>query len=377
MGKDLNDYVTLGRSGLRISPLCLGTMTFGNEWGWGSEEETAREVFDHYVGAGGNFIDTADAYTEGHSEDLLGRFIREGGVRDRVVLATKFTLNQEPGNPNAGGNGRKNIYRAVEGSLRRLQTDYIDLYWLHAWDTVTPVEEVVATLNDLVRAGKVRYYGFSDTPAWYVARAKTLAEKEGKEGLVALQLEYSLVERGIEREHVPAAQELGLAVTPWSPLAGGFLSGKYQRQGNTGTGEGRLEITKQIPNPAFQRFTEHNWRILDALLEVSKQIGRPPAQVALNWVVTQPGVTSTIIGASKLGQLEDNLRCGEFEIPIDLRRKLDEVSTLEPGNPYTFFEPEMQGMISGGTSLYPWAPARVYASPSQERIEVKAQAAKK
>jgi aryl-alcohol dehydrogenase-like predicted oxidoreductase len=375
MSRNLNDYVTLGRSGLRVSPVCLGTMTFGNEWGWGAEEGTARAVFDHYLEAGGNFIDTADFYTEGHSEELLGKFISERGVRDRVVLATKFTLNTEAGNPNAGGNGRKNVYRALEGSLRRLQTDYIDLYWLHAWDTVTPVEEVVSTLNDLVRAGKIRYYGFSDTPAWYVARAQTLAEKEGKEHLVALQLQYSLVERNIEREHVPAAQELGLGITPWSPLADGFLSGKYQRQGKTEVGEGRLKIVKD--NPVFNRFNERNWRILDALIDVAKQINRPPAQVALNWVVSQPGITSTIVGASKVAQLEENLRLGEFAIPADLRKKFDEVSTLEPGHPYGFFEPGMQGLISGGTSVQPWAPARVYASPSREPAGVKAEAAKK
>ncbi len=377
MSMNLNDYVTVGRSGLRVSPLCLGTMTFGTEWGWGSEEQTARAVFDRYVDVGGNFIDTADGYTEGHSEELLGQFIGERGSRDRLVLATKFTFNAEPGNPNAGGNGRKNIYRALEASLRRLQTDYIDLYWLHAWDTVTPVEEVVSTLNDLVRAGKIRHYGFSDTPAWYVARAQTLAEKEGKERLIALQLEYSLVERSIEREHIPAAQELGLAICPWSPLAGGFLSGKYQRQGNTGEGDGRLEITKDIPNPAFQRFTERNWQILDVLLDVAKQIDRPTAQVALNWAATQPGITSTIIGASKLEQLEDNLRCIEFEIPHDLRRQLDEVSALEPGHPYVFFNPGMQGMINGGTNLQPWAPARVYAPPSLAPAGVKARAATK
>ena len=377
MNKNLNDYLTLGRSGLRVSPLCLGTMTFGTEWGWGSEEETARAVFDRYLDLGGNFIDTADGYTEGHSEELLGRFINEHGVRDRVVLATKFTFNAEPGNPNAGGNGRKNIYRALEGSLRRLQTDYIDLYWLHAWDTITPIEEVISTLNDLIAAGKIRYYGFSDTPAWYVARAQTLAEKGGKERLIALQLEYSLVERNIEREHVPAAQELGLGITPWSPLAGGFLSGKYQRKGDTGQGEGRLEIAKEIPNPGFQRFTEHNWRILDVLLEVARQLNRSVAQVALNWVITQPGVTSTIIGASKLAQLEDNLRCGEFEVPADLRNRLDEISANAPGHPYEFFEPGMQGMISGGTAVQPWSPTHVYRLPSREPAGVKAQTARK
>ncbi len=375
MSKKLNDYVTLGHSGLRVSPLCLGTMTFGTEWGWGSDEETARAVFDRYIDAGGNFIDTADGYTEGHSEELLGDFISERGLRDRVVLATKFTFNREPGNPNAGGNGRKNIYRALEGSLRRLQTDYVDLYWLHAWDTITPVEEVVSTLNDLVRAGKIRYYGFSDTPAWYLARAKTLAEEEGKEPLVALQLEYSLVERNIEREHVPAAQELGLGIAPWSPLASGFLTGKYRREGNTGVGKGRLEAVGD--NPAFNQFKERNWQILDELLDVAKQINKTPAQVALNWVATQPGITSTIIGSTKTAQLDDNLRSIEFDIPADLRKRLDDVSALEPVHPYKFFNPEMQGMLSGGTSVRPWAPARVYAPPSREPISVTARVAKK
>jgi aryl-alcohol dehydrogenase-like predicted oxidoreductase len=350
-------------------------MTFGTEWGWGSEDEVSRSVFDRYLDAGGNFIDTADIYTEGHSEELLGKFISESGVRNRVALATKFTFNSEPGNPNAGGNGRKNIYRALESSLKRLQTDYIDLYWLHAWDTITPVEEVVSTLNDLVQAGKIRYYGFSDTPAWYVARAQTLAEKEAKERLIALQLEYSLVERNIEREHVPAAQELGLGICPWSPLAGGFLTGKYQRQEDTGQGEGRLEITKGNANPVFQRFNERNWQVLEVLLDVARQINRSPAQVALNWAATQPGITSVIIGASKLAQLEDNLGLVEFSIPADLRKRLDEASALDLGQPYVFFNPDMQAMSSGGTSVEPWLPARVYERPSAEPAEVKSKAA--
>ena len=375
MSRNLNDYITLGRSGLRVSQFCLGTMTFGNEWGWGSEEETAREIFDRYLEAGGNFIDTADLYTEGHSEELLGKFLSERAVRDRVVLATKFTFNRDAGNPNAGGNGRKNIYRALEGSLRRLQTDYIDLYWLHAWDTVTPVEEVISTLNDLVRAGKIRHYGFSDTPAWYVARAQTLAEKEGKERLVALQLEYSLVERSIEREHIPAAQELGIGITPWSPMAGGFLSGKYRQHESTGVGEGRLEIVKD--NPAFNQFNDRNWRILDELIIVAKAISKSPAQVALNWVATQPGITSTIIGATKMKQLDDNLKSIEFEIPAELRKRLDDLSALEPVHPYKIFNPEMQGMISGGTRVKPWLAARVYSLPSEQPFSTHAQAAKK
>ena len=353
----MKGYVTLGRSGLRVSPLCLGTMTFGTKWGWGADEGTSRAIFNRYIEAGGNFLDTADLYTGGKSEEMLGKFVNEKGLRDRAVIATKFTFNAEPGNPNAGGNGRKNIYRALEGSLRRLRTDYIDLYWLHAWDTVTPVEEVVSTLSDLVREGKIRHFGFSDVPAWYVARAQTIAEKEGKERLIALQLEYSLVERNIEREHVPAAQELGIAICPWSPLASGFLSGKYKREGGAGRGEGRLETVKGSGNPAFEKFTERNWRILAALREVATQIGKTPAQVALNWVATRPGVTSTIIGATKPAQLDDNLGAIDFAIPAELRGRLDAVSALDPVHPYMFFEATLQAMITGGVSVERWTPA--------------------
>lgn len=353
----LNQYSTLGRSGLRVSPLCLGTMTFGTEWGWGAEEDVSRSLFNRYVEAGGNFVDTADAYTGGKSEEMVGRFIAERNLRDRIVLATKFSFNTDPGNPNAGGNGRKNIFRALHGSLRRLQTDYIDLYWLHAWDTVTPIEEVISTLNDLVREGKILHFGFSDVPAWYVARAQTLAEKEGKERLIALQLEYSLVERNIEREHIPAARELGLGICPWSPLASGFLTGKYKRERDGGSGDGRLEKLKDSENPGFKKFSEQNWKILDVLQSAAKQLHRSLAQVALNWVATQPDVTSTIIGASKLPQLEDNLGALEFTIPADLRQQLDAVSAPASIHPYVFFEPFLQGMIHGGAKVQAWSPS--------------------
>ncbi len=364
----MHEYTTLGRSGLRVSPLCLGTMTFGTEWGWGAEEKVSQSLLNRYLEAGGNFIDTADGYTGGKSEEMLGKFISEQKLRDRIVLATKFTFSADAANPNAGGNGRKNIRRAIEGSLRRLQTDYIDLYWLHAWDTVTPVEEVVDSLNDLVRQGKVLHYGFSDTPAWYLARAYTLAEQQGKEPLVALQLEYSLVQRNIEREHIPAAQQLGVAVCPWSPLASGFLSGKYRREGSGGTGDGRLEKVKDSDNPTLKKFTEQNWKILDVLLEVAKEIGRPPAQVALNWVATQPGITSTILGASKLNQLEDNLKAIEFTSPAELRPRLDEVGAPATIHPYEFFEPFIQTMIHGSAPVKPWRPAdkKVEAGSSKE-----------
>jgi aryl-alcohol dehydrogenase-like predicted oxidoreductase len=371
----LQDYVTLGRSGLRVSPFSLGTMTFGTEWGWGSEEAQARQIFDRYVDQGGNFVDTANLYTGGKSEQMVGKFISEKKLRDRIVLATKFTFNTEQGNPNTGGNGRKNIYQALEASLRRLQTDYIDLYWLHAWDLVTPAEEVVSTLNDLVGHGKIRYYGFSDTPAWYVARAQTLAEKEGKERLIALQLEYSLVERNIEREHIPVSQELGIGVCPWSPLAGGFLTGKYKREGESGKGEGRLETTKGSGNPAFNKFSERNWRIHDVLSDVAKRLNKPPAQVALNWVITQPGVTSTIIGATKLAQLNDNLQAADITIPAELRKRLDEVSALEAIQPYTFFGQDIQPMVTGGTSVRKWAPAQVSGAATTNVAVSRAQTA--
>lgn len=348
----MSGYALMGRSGLRVSPLCLGTMTFGTEWGWGSESQAARAIFDRYLEVGGNFLDTADGYTNGNSEELLGKFITEAGVRDKVVLATKFTFNTQPGNPNAGGNGRKNIFRALEGSLRRLETDYIDLYWLHSWDTMTPVEEVLTTFDALVRSGKVRYVGLSDVPAWYLARLQTMAEARGLERVIALQLEYSLVERNIEREHVPAALELGVGICPWSPLAGGFLSGKYKRGPQGTVGDGRLEITKGSGNPVFDRDKERNWLVLDALLDVSAKLGRPPAQVALNWITRRPGVVSTIIGATRLEQLDANLSALDFVIPPELSAQIDEASVPEVVHPYVFFTGQLQNMISGGVTVH-------------------------
>ncbi|MGA2062442.1 MAG: aldo/keto reductase [Thermoguttaceae bacterium] len=363
MHDGLKKYVTLGRSGLRVSPLCLGTMTFGTEWDWGTDEEISRSVFNCYIEAGGNFLDTADVYTNGTSEKMLGEFIAQRNLRDNVVLATKFTINSTPGDPNSRGNGRKNMYRALEGSLRRLKTDYIDLYWMHFWDTVTPVEEVVATFNDLVCEGKIRYYGFSDIPAWYAARAQTLAEKEGKHRLIALQMEYSLVERSIEREHIPAAQELGIGICPWSPLASGFLSGKYKPEGGSGRGEGRLEIEKASGKGIFERFTQRNWLILEVLLDAAKQMGKKPAQVALNWVKTQPGITSVIIGATKPTQLDENLAALEFTIPDEHRKRLDEVGGLELIHPYVYFGPPFQTRFSGGVSVRRWKPAEAFGGP--------------
>ena len=351
----LNEYTTLGRSGLRVSPLALGTMTFGNDR-WGSEDAESKRIFDRYFEHGGNFLDCADGYAEGRSEDVLGRFVGEGNLRDRLVIATKFSFNTQEGNPNAGGNGRKNIYRALEGSLRRLKMDYVDMYWMHVWDLTTPVEEVVYTLSTLVREGKIRYYGFSDVPAWYAARAATLAELQALERPIALQLEYSLVERNIEREHVPAAHELGLGICPWSPLASGFLAAKYTREdGATSSKGSRLEVLKDSNNPVFNKFTERNWKIIDVLQEAAKQLGRSPAEIALNWVATQPGVTSTIIGATKLKQLESNLASITFAIPAELRNRLDEVSRIESVHPYMFFDEVLQARVHGGVKVSKWS----------------------
>ncbi|MBK1624184.1 aldo/keto reductase [Afifella marina] len=342
------DYYTLGRSGLRVSRLALGTMTFGTEWGWGADRETAHSLLEAYLEAGGNFFDTADLYTGGTSEEWLGAFIAERGLRDRAVIATKFSYNAEPGNPNTGGNGRKNILRALEGSLKRLKTDYVDLYLLHTWDRLTPAEEVLRTLDDLVAAGKVRHIGLSDVPAWYAGRAQAIAELRGFEPVCALQLEYSLAERNIEHEFVPFGLATGAGIMAWSPLASGLLSGKYR------TGEqiaGRLETLKGSSNPGFQKLTERNFSIVSALETVANELGRSMAQIAINWVATQPGVASVILGATRRTQLAETLGALDFTIPPELRARLDEASQPTTPFPYTFFGAELQGGITGGTTV--------------------------
>ncbi len=345
---NLSTSRTLGHSGLVVSPLALGTMTFGNV-NWGSDDEVSKDVFNTYIDAGGNFIDTADVYSGGRSEELTGRFIAERKLRDNVVLATKFGFNAEKGNPHAGGNGRKHIYRALEGSLKRLKTDYLDLYWLHVWDMVTPVEETLQTLGDLVRAGHIRYFGFSDMPAWHATKAATLSQAHNVPGPIAMQLEYSLVARSIESEHLPASREMGLGVTPWSPLAGGFLAGKYEREGGKTRGEGRLGKSNPFQGP-FTKFTERNWQILDTLKRVAAEVERPPAQVALAWAAAQPGVTSLIIGASKSEQLRDNLASLDISLTPEQVCKLNEVSASESA----FFSADLRRLIFGGHEVEGW-----------------------
>ena len=337
-------YKLLGKSGLRVSELCLGTMTFGDDWGWGSSKKESRAVYDAFVESGGNFIDTADLYTNGTSERFLGEFMASD--RERIVLATKYT-NTAPGNdPNAGGNQRKNMMQSIEASLKRLKTDYIDLFWLHVWDFTTPVEEVMRAFDDLVRQGKVLYIGISDAPAWIVARADTLAELRGWTQFVGLQIEYSLVERTSERELLPMARELDLAVTAWSPLAGGLLTGKYSHRNNADTEEKRLEHPMMAP---LVDINERQRAIAAAVVKIAEAIGKTPAQVALNWLRQQAGVVIPIIGARRSSQLRDNLACLEFTLEKEHLKQLNDVSQIELGFPHDFFTNELvQNFAFGG-----------------------------
>lgn len=355
---DLTSYRTVGRSGLVVSPLALGTMTFGTAR-WGAADADARRLFDSYVEQGGNFVDTADIYGGGASEALLGRFIRDTGTRDQLVLATKFGFNGSSspldaaaggrGNPNAGGAGAKNIHRALDGSLKRLGTDYIDLYWMHIWDGVTPVEEILHTLGDLVRAGKIRYFAFSDMPAWLAMKAATIASERSLPAPVAMQVEYSLVARDVEREHVPVAFEAGMALMPWSPLAGGFLSGKYQR-GETPTA-GRLSGANPFGN---SKFSDKNWDILAVVRQVAIEQERSAAEVALAWLLGRPAVGSVLVGASAPDQLATSLAALSCVLTADQCQRLDAVSATAPGFTDSLASPAVRRMVFGGHAVRGW-----------------------
>lgn len=328
----LASYVTLGRSGLRVSPMCLGAMTFGQDLGWGASPEDSCRIIDAFVDRGGNFIDTANVYTYGHSEAILGEHVgHRSSKRNRLVLATKFFGNLVPGDPNAGGASRKNIFGSLHESLRRLQTDYVDLYWMHAWDKHTPIDETLRALDDLVTAGKVRYVGFSDTPAWKCAQAQTIATLRGWAPLVALQIEHSLLERTVEGELLPMARELGLGVTPWGPLKGGALSGKYTREN---AGQQRADRGASV-NASLN---ERTYAIVDELGRIARELATTPARVALAWVASRPGVTSTIIGARTLEQLDQNLGALEVTLRPDDVAKLDAISKPTLPFPVAFLD---------------------------------------
>ncbi|UMO99796.1 aldo/keto reductase [Amycolatopsis sp. EV170708-02-1] len=330
MSLTLDTYRLLGRSGLRVSPLALGAATFGTEWGWGAEQDEARKLFDRYVERGGNFIDTANTYTNGSSERLLGEFARDR--RESLVLATKYTNLRRPGDPNSGGGQRKSLFASVEASLRQLNTDYIDLLYLHLWDFTTPVEEILRGMDDLVRQGKVLYVGISNTPAWEVSRMQAIADLRGWSPLIALQIEYNLIERTGERDLIPMAREMGLGVVPWSPLAGGVLTGKYSRDDMSATPS--EDGTRKDFNLALGTLTERNFAIVDVVKEVAAELGRTPAQIGLAWALRNPGVTSPIIGARTTEQLEDNLGALEVELTASHLARLDEASAIELGFPH-------------------------------------------
>ena len=348
----LDHYVTLGRSGLRVSPLCLGAMTFGEDLGWGTSVEESQHIIDRYIELGGNFIDTANFYTKSHSEKIIGDHVgRESARRDRLVIATKFSGNLYPGDPNGGGSGRKSIVAACENSLRRLQTDYIDLYWLHNWDVNTPIEETMAALEDLVRSGKVRYLGVSDTPAWKVAEANVTARFRGWSAFIGLQIEYSLLERSVEQELVPMARELGLGITPWSPLKSGALSGKYTR-----SNAGQVKADRGFF--VNSGLNEQTYAVVDELEIIAKAHDSTAARIALAWVQAQPGVTSTIIGARRLAQLEDNVKALDVKLSADELARLDALTKPTLGFPQRM-QPMFPAIHNGGTSVNGF-----YAPPS-------------
>jgi aryl-alcohol dehydrogenase-like predicted oxidoreductase len=327
-------YKLLGRSGLRVSELCLGTMTFGDDWGWGAPKEESRKIFDAFVGAGGNFIDTANNYTDGSSETFIGEFTPT--ERDHFVIATKYTLNEFATDPNFGGNHRKNMCRSLEGSLRRLSTDYVDLLWLHMWDGMTPVDEVMRALDDLIRVGKVLYIGISDTPAWVVSQANTLADLRGWSRFVAYQGEYSLASRAPERDLLPMARAMEMAYLSWGVLEGGEITGKY---------DSASEEPKRSSDTS-----ERIKNIAAAVMALAHETGHSPSQIAINWVRQRPYPMIPIIGARTEKQLKENLGCLDFELTKEQIERLNEASPIDLGFPHSFLASDhVRGLIFGKT----------------------------
>jgi len=330
------NYKLFGQSGLRVSELSLGTMGFGTEWKWGADKELSQKIFDAYANAGGNFLDTANRYTEGTSEKFVGDFIAKD--RDHFVVATKYTLRDRSGDLNFAGNHRKNLMRSVKESLWRLNTDYIDVLWVHMWDTLTPTEEIMKGLEDLITRGMVHYIGISDTPAWVVSQANTMAQLRGWNQFVGLQIEYSLIQRTVEAELLPMAKAYGMTVTPWAPLAGGALTGKYLK-GDKG----------RLPDTSI-RLGERATNITKKVVEIADRLGVTASQVAINWTRQQKGQSVIpIVGATKESQMQDVLRCLKFELPADAISELNEVSKIELPFPQKFLtEPGVQDVLYGG-----------------------------
>ncbi|KAA3611981.1 MAG: aldo/keto reductase [Calditrichaeota bacterium] len=332
-------YKLLGKSGLRVSEICLGTMTFGEEWGFGANKEESKKVFDTYSKKGGNFIDTANRYTNGTSEKYVGEFIKS--QREHFVLATKYTLYEQAGDPNRAGNHRKNMIQSVEASLKRLNTEYIDVLYLHAWDFLTPVDEIMRTFDDLIRQGKIFYAAISDTPAWRIAQANTIANLRGLSPFIGLQVEYSLMQRTPERDLLPMAKAFDIGITAWAPIAGGALTGKYLKNREA---EGRVKEHSQRRN-------ERNTKIAEAVVEVAGQIGKTPAQVAIRWTMQQNQVVIPIVGARTLEQIEDNLNAADFVLNPEQMDKLNNVSKIEVGFPHDFLQQDAIKHVVYGDTL--------------------------
>ncbi|NML40342.1 aldo/keto reductase [Chitinophaga sp. G-6-1-13] len=354
---ELTHYRTLGRSGLKVSPLTLGAMTFGTDWHYGASPETSKEILAAYLGQGGNMIDTANIYTRGHSEKIIGDYLKESNInRDRLVIATKFFGSMRPGDPNSGGTGRKAILASLEASLRRLQTDYVDLYWMHAYDPHTPIEETLYTLENLVQSGKVRYIGVSDTPAWKIAAAQTIAHFRGWPAFIGLQIEYSLLERTVEAELIPMAQEMQLGVMPWSPLKQGILSGKYTRE-NKGQTLSKRTATGSVSEKAYD--------VIEALNSIATDYRLPASAIALAWVMAREGVTSTIIGARTTEQLQQNLLALTVTLSPQVIAALDALSAPEPVFPYTLLA-NARHIAQGGATINGQASVLPAILPQQE-----------
>ena len=323
------EYRLLGRTGLMVSELCLGCMTFGRE----ADEEQSQAMVKRFLDAGGNFFDTADVYSHGISEEITGRALK--GVRDDIVLATKVRFNMGEG-PNDVGLSRKHIMQGCENSLRRLGTDYIDLYQVHNWDQATPLEETLSALNDLVHQGKVRYIGVSNYTAWQIMKSLHVSAQHGFEHFVSLQPQYSLVERHIEYELLPLCQEEGIGIIPWSPLGGGFLSGKYKKGQQPPENTRISEAIERQEEHWSRRATERNWGVIDIVGTIAEETKKSYAQIALNWLLHQPMVAAPIIGARTLEQLEDNLGAVGWQLSDDQVKQLTEASTPEEIYPYRF-----------------------------------------
>lgn len=321
-------YRLFGNTGLRVSEICLGTMSFGQQWGFGADEATSHKVLDAYAEQGGNFLDTANKYHGGETEEIVGNWLQ--GKRDRMVVATKYTLAMDHADPNSAGNHRKNLVRSVEDSLKRLQTDYIDLLWVHAWDDYTPYQETMRALDDLVRSGKILYIGISDTPAWVVSASNVLAELRGWTSFTGLQIEYSLLQRTPERDLLPMAKHFGLSVAAWAPLGGGVLTGKYTR------GDGPDDSLRAKGNEQRGRTSERNLEIARTVDQVADELGVSSAQVAVAWVHEQGYLYIPIIGARKVEQVKDSMAAAQVKFDESQLARLDEASRISLGFPHDF-----------------------------------------